>query len=200
MSFVCRRPVKAMHRTCSRCVFDRARFVSLTLSLLCQPFWKFLLRSDLPSDSLDTMKFAVFGLGLLVLLCSPCLCSVLDSRAQIGDSSYQQYNFVAKRLHVRLQQLGASPLLERGDGRLFSMPVAMRRAPSREPQATISTSRVTRARCDRGSTRCLRNSTLSIRCRPASLSWPQMLCRRNAFASPPTTATRSTTSERRCDA
>lgn len=36
------------------------------LRFLCfwrQSFWRFLLRSDLPSDSLDSLNFAVFGLG-----------------------------------------------------------------------------------------------------------------------------------------
>jgi sulfite reductase alpha subunit-like flavoprotein len=41
-------------------------------------------------DWLRGVRFAVFGLG---------------------DSSYAKYNAVARRLWVRLQQLGASPLL-----------------------------------------------------------------------------------------
>lgn len=52
-------------------------------------FWKFLLRKSLPSDSLTKLNFGVVGLG---------------------DSSYQQFNFVAKRLHKRLVQLGANPI------------------------------------------------------------------------------------------
>lgn len=49
-------------------------------------FWKFLLRKSLPSDSLSSLSFGVVGLG---------------------DSSYSKFNFVAKRLHKRLLQLGA---------------------------------------------------------------------------------------------
>lgn len=52
-------------------------------------FWKFLLRRSLPTDSLRSLKFAVVGLG---------------------DSSYLQFNFVAKRLHKRLIQLGGTPI------------------------------------------------------------------------------------------
>ncbi|XP_064396442.1 NADPH-dependent diflavin oxidoreductase 1-like [Halichondria panicea] len=53
-------------------------------------FWRFLLRRNLPRSSLSGTKIAVLGLG---------------------DSSYSRYNFVAKRLHKRLLQLGANPLL-----------------------------------------------------------------------------------------
>lgn len=49
-------------------------------------FWKFLLRKDLPSNSLSSVNFCVFGLG---------------------DSSYDKFNVVAKRLNKRLLQLGA---------------------------------------------------------------------------------------------
>lgn len=52
-------------------------------------FWKFLLRKSLPSDSLSSLHFGVIGLG---------------------DSSYSKFNFVAKRLHKRLIQLGASAI------------------------------------------------------------------------------------------
>lgn len=52
-------------------------------------FWKFLLRKSLPHDSLASLNFGVIGLG---------------------DSSYQKFNFVAKRLHKRLIQLGANPI------------------------------------------------------------------------------------------
>ncbi|KAJ2492443.1 NAPDH-dependent diflavin reductase [Coemansia sp. RSA 2050] len=58
-------------------------------------FWRFLLRKSLPHDALSGMEFAVFGLG---------------------DSSYQKFNFPAKRLYRRLQQLGAHALVRRGDG------------------------------------------------------------------------------------
>jgi len=53
-------------------------------------FWKFLLRKSLPNDSLSKLCFAVVGLG---------------------DSSYQKFNFVAKRLNKRLLQLGATAIL-----------------------------------------------------------------------------------------
>ncbi|XP_078604811.1 NADPH-dependent diflavin oxidoreductase 1-like isoform X1 [Branchiostoma floridae x Branchiostoma japonicum] len=52
-------------------------------------FWKFLLRKNLPSNSLCQLNFAVLGLG---------------------DSSYQKFNFVAKKLQKRLLQLGGNPL------------------------------------------------------------------------------------------
>ncbi|KAJ2262137.1 NAPDH-dependent diflavin reductase [Coemansia sp. RSA 376] len=58
-------------------------------------FWRFLLRKSMPHDALSSMEFAVFGLG---------------------DSSYQKFNFPAKRLFRRLQQLGATALVRRGDG------------------------------------------------------------------------------------
>ena len=57
-------------------------------------FWKFLLRKNLPADSLRNLHFGVVGLG---------------------DSSYSKFNFVAKRLHKRLIQLGATPLLSAGN-------------------------------------------------------------------------------------
>ena len=53
-------------------------------------FWKFLLRKNLPSDSLSRLIFGVIGLG---------------------DSSYQKFNFVAKKLHKRLLQLGGTTIM-----------------------------------------------------------------------------------------
>ncbi|KAJ8937008.1 hypothetical protein NQ314_012090 [Rhamnusium bicolor] len=58
-------------------------------------FWKFLLRKNLPTDALSNLRYTVFGLG---------------------DSSYIKFNFVAKRLHKRLLQLGAQALLPLGLG------------------------------------------------------------------------------------
>lgn len=58
-------------------------------------FWKFLLRKSLPADSLKALHVAVFGLG---------------------DSGYQNYNTVAKKLDRRVQALGASAVCERGLG------------------------------------------------------------------------------------
>ncbi|CAG5020988.1 unnamed protein product [Parnassius apollo] len=56
-------------------------------------FWKFLLRKSLPPNSLMTLRFGVVGLG---------------------DSSYEKFNFAGKKLHKRLKQLGATPLLDIG--------------------------------------------------------------------------------------
>ncbi|CAL1273527.1 unnamed protein product [Larinioides sclopetarius] len=53
-------------------------------------FWKFLLRKNLPSNSLSHLKFCVFGLG---------------------DSSYEKFNVVSKKLNKRLLQLGAIEML-----------------------------------------------------------------------------------------
>jgi sulfite reductase alpha subunit-like flavoprotein len=86
--------------------FDRRALPSTPLLLLvastsgqgdapdnCKQLYRFLLRRDLPTDSLSATRFAVFGLG---------------------DSSYPLFNAIARRLHVRLQELGAAPVLERG--------------------------------------------------------------------------------------
>ncbi|KAH3792178.1 hypothetical protein DPMN_145669 [Dreissena polymorpha] len=56
-------------------------------------FWKFILRRNLPRDSLCQLQHAVLGLG---------------------DSSYLKFNFVAKKLHRRLEQLSSTPLLDVG--------------------------------------------------------------------------------------
>ncbi|XP_077778962.1 NADPH-dependent diflavin oxidoreductase 1 isoform X3 [Podarcis muralis] len=53
-------------------------------------FWRFLFRKNLPLTSLSRLDYAVVGLG---------------------DSSYPKFNFVAKKLHKRLRQLGGCPLL-----------------------------------------------------------------------------------------
>lgn len=58
-------------------------------------FWRFLLRKDLPAGSLTALHHATFGLG---------------------DSSYPKYNFTAKRLHRRLEQLGSAALVPLGMG------------------------------------------------------------------------------------
>lgn len=54
-------------------------------------FWRFLLRKDLPLDSLKNLIFGVIG---------------------FGDSSYAKYNFVAKKLFKRLLSLSAKNILE----------------------------------------------------------------------------------------
>ncbi|XP_063792224.1 NADPH-dependent diflavin oxidoreductase 1 isoform X2 [Pseudophryne corroboree] len=53
-------------------------------------FWRFIFRRNLPHNSLCRMDYAVLGLG---------------------DSSYTKFNFIAKKLHKRFLQLGASPVL-----------------------------------------------------------------------------------------
>ena len=53
-------------------------------------FWRFILRRNLPPTSLQSLTFAVLGLG---------------------DSSYLKFNFIAKKLHKRLTQLAGSALL-----------------------------------------------------------------------------------------
>lgn len=58
-------------------------------------FWKFLLRRNLPLDSLSRVAFAVFGLG---------------------DSGYVKYNVVAKKLANRLSGLGAQMVIDKGLG------------------------------------------------------------------------------------
>ncbi|NXL67286.1 NDOR1 oxidoreductase, partial [Chordeiles acutipennis] len=58
-------------------------------------FWRFLFRKNLPPSSLCQLDYAVLGLG---------------------DSSYPKFNFVAKKLHKRVLQLGGNPLLPVGLG------------------------------------------------------------------------------------
>ncbi|KAK9091821.1 hypothetical protein Syun_026732 [Stephania yunnanensis] len=55
-------------------------------------FWRFLLQRNLGNQWLERVHYAVFGLG---------------------DSSYQKYNFAAKKLDKRLLDLGAKPIIER---------------------------------------------------------------------------------------
>lgn len=78
----------------------RAVFVTSTMGQGDPPcnmklFWRFLLRKNLPPDSLHTLAFAVFGLG---------------------DSHYQKYNATAKKLAKRLEGLGARALVALGLG------------------------------------------------------------------------------------
>ncbi|XP_031613316.1 NADPH-dependent diflavin oxidoreductase 1 [Oreochromis aureus] len=56
-------------------------------------FWRFLFKKSLPVGSLSRLDCAILGLG---------------------DSSYPKFNFVAKKLHKRLLQLGACVLLPVG--------------------------------------------------------------------------------------
>ncbi|KAI1153213.1 riboflavin synthase domain-like protein [Nemania diffusa] len=57
-------------------------------------FWKSLLRKRLPPNCLRQVNFTTFGLG---------------------DSSYYQFNWAARKLHKRLEQLGAVEFLPRGE-------------------------------------------------------------------------------------
>lgn len=58
-------------------------------------FWRFLLQRSLSQHWLKGVHYTVFGLG---------------------DSGYQKYNFVAKKLDKRLKDLGGTTILERGLG------------------------------------------------------------------------------------
>jgi sulfite reductase alpha subunit-like flavoprotein len=58
-------------------------------------FWSFLLRKGLAADALSDMAFAIFGLG---------------------DSSYDKYNAVARKLEKRLCMLGAKGAITTGYG------------------------------------------------------------------------------------
>lgn len=58
-------------------------------------FWKYLLQKNLNLHWLKGVHYAVFGLG---------------------DSGYQKYNFVAKKLDKRLCDLGAVAIIEKGLG------------------------------------------------------------------------------------
>ncbi|CZR65692.1 related to NADPH-ferrihemoprotein reductase and mammalian nitric-oxide synthases [Phialocephala subalpina] len=59
-----------------------------------QKFWKSLLRKRLPPNCLGHVHFTTFGLG---------------------DSSYAQFNYAARKLHKRLEQLGAKEVYPRGE-------------------------------------------------------------------------------------
>ncbi|CAJ2513535.1 Uu.00g016540.m01.CDS01 [Anthostomella pinea] len=57
-------------------------------------FWKSSLRKRLPQGCLGHVRFTTFGLG---------------------DSSYAKYNWAARKLHKRLEQLGAVEFFSRGE-------------------------------------------------------------------------------------
>ncbi|KAL5496163.1 TAH18 [Sanghuangporus vaninii] len=59
------------------------------------PMWNMLLRADLPSDILEDLHFAVFGLG---------------------DSAYEKFCWAAKKLSRRVLSLGAQEICARGEG------------------------------------------------------------------------------------
>jgi sulfite reductase alpha subunit-like flavoprotein len=54
-------------------------------------FWRNIMRKQIPANFLAHLEFACIGLG---------------------DSSYDKYNFVAKKLHKRLLQLGGKSLVD----------------------------------------------------------------------------------------
>jgi sulfite reductase alpha subunit-like flavoprotein len=58
-------------------------------------FWKRLLNKNIPSSALSQLEYAVFG---------------------FGDSSYDKFNAAARRLSVRLKQLGAMEVVPLGMG------------------------------------------------------------------------------------
>ncbi|KAI9729856.1 MAG: NAPDH-dependent diflavin reductase [Cirrosporium novae-zelandiae] len=64
------------------------------LPLNARKFWKSLLRKRLPPNYLQSVNFAIFGLG---------------------DSSYPKFNWAARKLHKRLVQLGAREVYPRGE-------------------------------------------------------------------------------------
>lgn len=92
--------VMSMDKYDVRCLIDE-KYVVFVCSTTGQgddpdnmkSFWKFLLRKSLPANSLNALNCAVLGLG---------------------DSSYEKFNFVAKRLNKRLQQLGANTIISLG--------------------------------------------------------------------------------------
>ncbi|TFK47130.1 riboflavin synthase domain-like protein [Heliocybe sulcata] len=59
------------------------------------PLWTLLLRSDLPHDLFEDLHFAVFGLG---------------------DSAYEKFCWPAKLLERRLEGLGGTAVVRRGEG------------------------------------------------------------------------------------
>ncbi|KAJ2399517.1 NAPDH-dependent diflavin reductase [Coemansia sp. RSA 2559] len=95
--------VQAMDQTDREWLFGSARRVVFVCSTTGQGdapdnmrrLWRVLLRKTQPHDALCHMRYAVFGLG---------------------DSSYAKFNYAAKRLHRRLAQLGATAVIDRGDG------------------------------------------------------------------------------------
>lgn len=96
--------------------------VSLS-SVFAQNFWRFLFRKSLPLGSLGRLDCAVLGLGdssypksVLLLLMLPVLTLHIQSHAVLTTppASPPRFNFVAKKLHKRLLQLGAKALLPVG--------------------------------------------------------------------------------------
>jgi sulfite reductase alpha subunit-like flavoprotein len=63
-------------------------------SNMCK-FWKAVMKKGLPVGLFSNMNYTVFGLG---------------------DSSYENYNVIARKLFIRLKQLGATPICDKGLG------------------------------------------------------------------------------------
>lgn len=87
-------------------------------------FWKFLLRKNLPSNSLACLRFVQY---LLKSESRICVSLLHDSEHNspvssinrfgvlgLGDSSYSKFNYAAKKLYRRLLNLGALPLVPLG--------------------------------------------------------------------------------------
>lgn len=66
-----------------------------TVTSNMKQFWNFLLRKNLPTNSLALLNYAIFGLG---------------------DSSYDKYNAAARMLNSRLKQLGSREIVPIGLG------------------------------------------------------------------------------------
>ena len=98
-------------------------------------FWRFLLRKSLPPDSLQSTRYAVFGLGdsgsSLWAICTPnstsCSASLTSQRPAYKPgwpanqlcqpcAGYVNFNTVAKKLDRRLAALGGCAIMERGLG------------------------------------------------------------------------------------
>lgn len=79
--------------------FPREQFVVFVIATTGQGdmpanairFWRFLLRRNLPRNSLENVKIALCGLG---------------------DSGYKEFNFAAKKLYRRLLQLSGKFIIE----------------------------------------------------------------------------------------
>jgi len=90
-----------------------------------QPLWRELARRSLPAGLLAGVKFAVFGLGDSSYAKYARLWPLADSTVGAQGSkrgaapprpAATRFNYVGKKLTRRLEQLGAAPLVPRGDG------------------------------------------------------------------------------------
>ncbi|KAI7786313.1 nadph-dependent fmn fad containing oxidoreductase [Diaporthe eres] len=87
-------PLKELAQ-CSLAVFVTSTTGQGDIPANATSFWKSILRKKLPADCLSHLRFTSFGLG---------------------DSSYQKFNWAARKLHKRLLQLGAAELCPAGEG------------------------------------------------------------------------------------